>query len=428
MTNTPRPPAGIPSYFALGVGAGPSNLSLAALFHHAASERIALFESQPGPAWHNTLIHPGVRMQTSWLKDLVSLVEPRHELTFLNYLVTEGRLFALLNAQFDVIPRVEYVRYLRWAAERLPDIHYDAPVDKISFGDGGFTVHSAGRPLAHGEHLVLALGTRPFIPPELSGLPGERAFIADELTDRLDAMRAGLDAPVAVIGGRQTGFEAVMRLLEEGFTAITWYGRCLWFDSIDDSPNANDIYRPAHLEALLRMSPAARRRVTTGINHTGDGLTPGALRWLYQANYDRMLQLGRFAITLRPGRDVVSSAVDGEDIVLACQTPEKIEYHRTRHVVIATGRENTPIPFDDDLRRRVETGEDGEVVVEDDFSLRWKGMNGHQIYALNRARATHGLTDANVTLLPVRAAIVMNSMFDREVYQVRDYVSPVDWG
>jgi lysine/ornithine N-monooxygenase len=97
-------------------------------------------------------------------------------------------------------------------------------------------------------------------------------------------------------------------------------------------------------------------------------------------------------------------------------------------VVIATGRENTPIPFDDDLRRRVETGEDGEVVVEDDFSLRWKGMNGHQIYALNRARATHGLTDANVTLLPVRAAIVMNSMFDREVYQVRDYVSPVDWG
>src|SRR5271169_5564891 len=111
MTNDPRPPAGVPSYYAVGIGAGPANLSLAALFTFATTDQIALFERQPGPAWHNTLLHQGVRMQTSWLKDLVSLVEPRHELTFLNYLVTTGRMFAFMNAQFDSMPRMEYVRY-----------------------------------------------------------------------------------------------------------------------------------------------------------------------------------------------------------------------------------------------------------------------------------------------------------------------------
>ena len=55
-------------------------------------------------------------------------------------------------------------------------------------------------------------------------------------------------------------------------------------------------------------------------------------------------------------------------------------------------------------------------------------MNGHQIYVLNRARASHGLTDANVTLLPVRAAMVMNSMFGREIYQISDDLCPVNWG
>src|SRR5690606_13967210 len=139
--------------------------------------------------------------------------------------------------------------------------------------------------------------------------------------------------------------------------------------------------------------------IIKALDPTGDALTPGALRVLYQANYDALLELGTFPVTLYPGRDVISSVVDGDDIVLTCKTPEKYEDYRVRRVVIATGRENTPIPFDDDLRERVEVGEDGELVVESDFSIRWKGMNGHQIYALNRARFSQGLTDANLTLL-----------------------------
>ena len=159
-----------------------------------------------------------------------------------------------------------------------------------------------------------------------------------------------------------------------------------------------------------------------------DALTPGGLRSLYQANYDRMLELGRFPVILCPGRNVTSATVDGDDILLTCQAPEMTEQHRARYVVIATGRETVEIPFDDDLSRRVEVAENGELIVEDYFSVRWKGMNGHQIYALNRARMSHGLTDANVTLLPVRAAMVMNSMFGREIYKVRDDLCPVNWG
>jgi lysine/ornithine N-monooxygenase len=86
------------------------------------------------------------------------------------------------------------------------------------------------------------------------------------------------------------------------------------------------------------------------------------------------------------------------------------------------------VPFDDDLRQRVEVGDDGGIIVEGDFSVRWKGMNGHRIYALNRARMSHGLTDTNLTLLPVRAAIVLNSMFGREIFKITDELCPVNWG
>jgi lysine N6-hydroxylase len=421
-------PAEIPTYHTVGVGAGPANLSLAALFESATPETIALFERSPGPWWHNDLLHSGVRMQTSWIKDLVSLVDPRHELTFLNYLVTSGRLFALLNAQFDVIPRQEYVRYLTWAASKLRHVHYGAQIDRISFGQGGFTVYTAGLPRARSEYLVIGVGSAPVIPEELAGLPPERAFIADELVRRLAAMRADRDAPVAVVGGGQTGIEATMKLLSAGFTDIRWFGRRLWFDTIDDSPCANDVYRPAHMRALQRLSPPTRRRIIKGLDPTGDALTPGAMRGLYQANYDRLLELGRFPVTLHPGRDVTGGQVEADEIVLTCQTPEEREVHRARHVVIATGRASMPIPFDDDLRERIEFDDDGELVIEPDLSVRWKGMNGHQIYALNRARFSHGLTDTNLTLLPVRAALVLNSMFGRELFHIDDELCPVNWG
>lgn len=417
-------------YHTIAIGAGPASLSLAALFESSTSEDIALFERRPGPAWHNTLLHRGVRMQTSWLKDLVSLVAPRHELTFLNYLVSTGRTFALLNAQFDVIPRQEYVRYLTWAAGKLSNvINYGYDIDRISFSkDTGFEVSAGGGPVARSEHLVIGLGSRPVIPGELAGLPPDRAFIADEVTDRLPAMRADLDATIAVVGGGQTGIEAVVRLLGEGFTNIRWFGRRLWFDTIDDSPNANDVYRPAHMQALQRLSQPTRRRIIKALDPTGDALTPGAMRALYQANYDGLLENDRFPVTLLPGRDVVGADVSGDDVVLRCVTAARLEEHPVRYVAIATGRENTPVPWDDELAERVETDDDGEVVVEPDFSLRWKGMNGHKIFALNRARFTHGLTDTNLTLLPVRSAMVLNSMFDRELFEISDELCPVDWG
>lgn len=428
MIDGNHPVADIPWFHTVGIGAGPANLSLAALFESSTTESIALFDRRPEAGWHDTLLHPGVRMQTSWLKDLVSLVAPRHELTFLNYLVTTGRMFALLNAQFDFIPRQEYVRYLNWASQRLRNVRYGVTIDRISLGSGGFTVWSAGRPMARSEHLVIGMGSAPAIPSELSGLPSDRAFIADHLSGRLPEMLADRSAPVAVIGGGQTGIEAAMRLIGQGFTDIRWFGRRLWFGTIDDSPCANDVYRPAHVAALQRLSAPTRRQIIKELEPTGDALTPGAMRALYQANYDGLLRDGAFPATLYPGRDVIAGETDGEEIVLHCKTAEKAEIHRVRYAVIATGRQNAPVPFDEDLWSRVEVAEDGELVVEADFSLRWKGMNGHQIYALNRARLSQGLTDANLTLLPVRSAIVLNSMFGREIFPVGDELCPVDWG
>ncbi len=418
----------LPYYDVVGIGAGPANLSLAALMQSHTDRSIALFDAASSSRWHSNLLHSGVRMQTSWLKDLVSFVEPTHRLTFLNYLVSEGRLFALLNSQFDVIPRAEYMRYLAWATERIDNVFHDTPVDDVTFLDGqGFVTTSRGRAIARSRHLVLGVGTRPKLPAAFASTPADRVFLADHLDGYLGEMSADLTAPVAVVGGGQTGIEAVFRLRGAGFRNILWLGRRQWFQTIDDSPAANDFYRPAHQQFLQELSRPTRRRLVEEQNPTGDALTPGALRTLYQMNYDGLLEYGRFPVTLLPGRDVVAVDSDRAELVLRCVTSARVEEHRARYAVIAVGREAAPVPLSTDLRERLDTDDDGEMVVESDYSVCWKGPDGNRIYAMNRGRFSHGIPDANLTLLPFRSALVVNSILDRELFPVRDELCPIQW-
>lgn len=415
-------------YDVVAVGAGPANLSLAALLQTHTDRSIALFDRAPASRWHESLLNSGARMQTSWLKDLVSMVDPTHRLTFLNYLVTEGRLFALLNAQFDFIPRAEYMRYLAWAAERINGIHYDAPVDTVDFVEGvGFVTISRGEVVGTSDHLVLGVGTRSTLPPQFEAAAGDRLFVADHLAAHLPAMSADLDAPVAVVGGGQTGLEAVLRLRGAGFRDIRWLGRRQWFMTIDDSPVANEFYRPAHQQFLQQLSLPTRRRLVEEQNPTGDALTPGALRTLYHTNYDGMLELGRFPITLLPARDVVTAGLHGYGIALTAVTPETTEEHIASYVVVAAGREVAPVPIAARLQERLDTDDSGEMIIEPDYSVRWKGPDTHRIYAMNRARFTHGIPDANLTLLAVRSALVINSLLERQLFTVEDELCPVRW-
>ncbi|MGH3657705.1 MAG: SidA/IucD/PvdA family monooxygenase, partial [Micromonosporaceae bacterium] len=321
----------------IALGAGPGNLSLAALFEGAAPDRTVLFDAAPHPCWHPQLMLPGVRMQTSWLKDLVSVVDPTHRLSFLNYMVTDGRLFALLNAQFGVIPRIEYDRYLAWASEQLGNVHYGVRVDRVSF-DGGFEIYSSETLVGRSQHLVVGLGSEPYVPEGFADVLGDSVFVPERLAERLRPMSADLDAPVAVVGCGQTGAECVLALLGAGFRNIAWFGRRPWFQPIDDSPPANEHYRPAYLEYLQQVSAETRRRLVDEATRTGDAITPGVLQSIYQSNYDRMLADGSFPLTILPDRSVIGAEACDGGYELRVNASRGAERHHARHIVLATGR------------------------------------------------------------------------------------------
>ena len=81
----------------VGVGAGPANLSLAALIMSArerglTSVKSRFFERNPAISWHSGQLFPGTLMQTEFYRDLVTPIDPTSRFSFLNYLKSNGRL------------------------------------------------------------------------------------------------------------------------------------------------------------------------------------------------------------------------------------------------------------------------------------------------------------------------------------------------
>ncbi len=78
---------------AVAIGAGPSNLSFAALADPLPDLSVILIERKTELSWHNGLLVDGALMQTHALKDLVTLVDPTSRFGFLAYLKDKGRLY-----------------------------------------------------------------------------------------------------------------------------------------------------------------------------------------------------------------------------------------------------------------------------------------------------------------------------------------------
>lgn len=417
MSTSTRRPAGVPHFSVAGIGAGPANLSFAALAEEAVPGPVALFERHRSHAWHPELMHPGVRLQTSWVKDLVTLVDPRNRFSFLNYLVTTGRIYAFLNAQFDAIPRLEYDRYLAWASDQLGNIHYGVEISDIRF-DGVFTLWEGDRPVATSDHLLLGLGTRPFVPECFTdpGLPG--VLLAEQLSQHFADCRPEPHRTAVVIGGGQTGAEAVLSLLRLGMREVRWIGRRPWFAPMDDSPSANDFYRPAYVRHFQSLPAHVRDQFVSTQILTSDGVSMATLQELYQINYEIWLAEGRSPVMMLPGRDVIRATAQHGSLTLRCRRlGGGSEQHTAQHVVLATGRRPAPIPLDPKL---LDLAEGEELPIEPDYSLRWKHGDTNRIFVQNRAQASHGVVDPNLSLLSVRSAVILNSLLGRPVFSIRD--------
>src|ERR1051325_8378699 len=118
---------------AVGVGIGPFNLSVAALAEPLIGLRTRFFDRKKEFRWHPGLLFPEATIQVSFLKDLVTLVDPKNPYSFLSFLSEHKRLYRFIIANFPRVTRTEFEQYFQWVCGSLPNLEFGCGVEAISY-------------------------------------------------------------------------------------------------------------------------------------------------------------------------------------------------------------------------------------------------------------------------------------------------------
>lgn len=413
-----------------GIGIGPFNLSLAALLAPLDKVEYQFFDRRSTFDWHPGMMLQNTRMQTSFLKDLVTPIDPTSAYSYLSYLVKKGRLYRFINADFPRVRRVEFADYLNWVAKQVPNLGFDQDVRAIAFSEGGFDLSFSGGGIMKSKNLVVATGMAPYVAkwalPHLgSNCLHSHSYMESEFSVE--------NRRVAIIGGGQSGVEIFLDLMsgKRGRAAsIDLITRRPNLDPLDETAFINEYFTPDYIHHLYGLPDEVRKPIVKSQKLTGDGVSPMTLQELSQYLYDQdFLSANKTDYRIMPYREVTKMENEASGFSLGMKNGFDLTDGRVMAdlVILATGYHYAIPQCLSPLANRIGFDEEGFPRLNEDYSVAWDGPASHRIYMQNAGRNSHGVADAQLSLAAWRSARIINSLLREDVYSTEARPSPLSW-
>nr|VTP04552.1 L-ornithine 5-monooxygenase [Mycobacterium riyadhense] len=400
----------------LGIGFGPSNLALAIALAER-DMRAVFVETQPRFGWHRGMLLPSARMQVPFLKDLVTLRNPKSDFTFLNYLSERGRIVEFIGRHTLFPSRMEFHDYLEWAASRVAaNVRYGHRVIEVTSGEPGFVVRTDPKWVIHARTLVLGTGLRPVLPDGVSETA--RQWHSHTLLNGLATLNAAVPTRFAVVGAGQSAAEVVGYLHDtyrqaQVHAIFTRYG----YSVADDNPYANRIFDPSAVDDFYGAGQPLRQRLLDYHRSTNySAVDPQLLDDLYSREYAERVAGSRRLIMHNVSE--ITGTQEYPDRVrlkisrLANPTQQTLDCDA---VVYATGYAPLNIRgFLGDLAGRYEFDSEGRPAVARDYRLVPKSGAPGDIYLNGSVEHTHGLASSLLSNVAVRAGEIVAAVAARQ--------------
>jgi L-ornithine N5-oxygenase len=417
----------------LMIGAGPSNLALAVAFEECGSPDIAanvmLLERHEDVKWQRNLLLPWTRSQVSYVKDLVTLRNPRSRFSFLNFLHERGELDEFVNLGTFNPFRWQLSTYHQWVADSLErvQIRYGARAERIlavraeDASIVGFAVSLSGGDTILCRDLVFGAGRDAFVPEVFRGLPAERVVHSTEYGSRIRAgaalARPGRPLRPVVVGGAQSAAEMFLALHEDApGSSPVMLVRSIALKNYQTSKFVNELFYPSFVEEFFAMPAESRAKVLNEMHLTNyAGLAAPFLDELYTMVY-RQKMLGQPVSTIRGLTDVVDAWVEsvpgGEEVVLKVRDLkyDTVEQLRCDVLFLGTGFDSR---MPEMVRHLADSVDLPEITVNRHYRVDL-GTGAHgALYLQGVNEATHGISDSLISVLAQRSADIAGDILDR---------------
>jgi L-ornithine N5-oxygenase len=402
----------------VAIGAGPANLALAVALEELAPElasRTLILERHEDVAWQREMLLPWSQSQVSFLKDLVTLRNPRSAFTFVNYLHSVGRLDEFVNLGSATPYRLEISNYLCWVAASLRRvrIRYGWTCASIVPRRGardeitGWLVHTADGRAVAARDIVVGTGRDARVPEQFRDLPRQRVVHSTEFSSRIAELDRDADQRFVVIGGAQSAAE-MLWAAHQGFpnARCTMVMRSIGLNGYESSKFTNELFYPSFIDEFHAAGPDARGQLLREMHRSNyAGLAPAMLDALYRQLYLERLT-GTERLAMRTMTEVVGAReADGEVVLtLVDRKSGRPSELRCDRVLLGTGF--TPSMPKLITKLAAAAGLD-DVTVDRAYRLQLPGGTDATCYLQGVNEATHGIADSLLSVLAARSAEIV---------------------
>jgi lysine N6-hydroxylase len=414
----------------IGIGIGPSNLSIAALGSEIAGFNCKFLERKPHFSWHPGMILADCSMQTNFLKDLVTAVSPTNPYSFLNYLVKRKKFYRFLNTEQHTVSREEFADYLSWAATGLDSLAFNQDVHAVNFDENQrqFVV-TTQNDVFYAKHVCVGIGKKIKL-PDCVTQQNDQCFHASEMMFRKPNLSG---KRVAIVGGGQSGADLFLNIFQGEWgqpEQLNWISRRNNYNALDEAAFANEYFTPDYVENFYTLGSSAKQHMLREQKMTSDGITSESLLAIYRAMYHHfdVLQNKRW-VRLLPSRSVTS--LNTKDNFYQLETEHHLDQGREAFdvdvVIFATGYEQARPEFLDALSERFSTTDDGQYRIASDFTLEREGAHENCLFAVNASMHHHGIADPQLSLMAWRAARILNRVIGQDQFDLSTAPAIIQW-
>jgi lysine N6-hydroxylase len=427
----------------IAVGVGPFNLGLACLASAVDGLDGLFLDQKAGFDWHPGLMFDDAHLQTPFLSDLVTLADPTHPLSFLNYLKQQGRIYAFYIRENFFLLRREYNQYCQWAAAQIQSIRWNSRVEEIRHDPslGCYLVRSRDTRAGtlrtdRARHLVLGTGPAPAWPAccDLEMAAAERVHHASRYLDHRDALKR-LTA-VALVGGGQSAAEIFVDLLQDidrHDYALYWVTRSPRFVPLEYTKLTLEMTSPEYVDYFHALPPATRDALIARQSSLYKGINGSLINDIHELLYQKRLALQAQGQNLdRRVRLFTNSALcgvgrvgDGLRLALHHQEQARDYALHAAGVVLATGYRYAPPPFLLPIAHRLRLDGHGRFDVARNYTI---DRAGREIFVQNAELHTHGFVTPDLGMACYRNAHIIKAITGVEHYPIEARVAFQEFG
>jgi len=415
-------------YDFIGIGIGPFNLGLAALSQPLAGVNSLFLDMQSSFNWHPGMLLEQATMQTSFIADLVTLADPTHPCSFLNYAKQSGRIYAFYIKEDFFLLREEYNRYCQWVARQLNNLrfnqcvqqlHYDAERQCYVLGCLSTRTGEVQQYLA--RKLVLGTGTKPQLPACCEGMP---VLHSGQYLSQKPALQR--KQRLAVIGSGQSAAEIYLDLLRDagrlGYR-VDWITRSPRFFPLEYTKLTLEMTSPDYIDYFHALPEGVRDPLLASQKGLYKGINRSTINTIFDELYRQGLD-GTPPSTLLTNTELLDIGYHPQ----ARQFTLHLRHHETGsantarydEVVIASGYAYQEPAFLQGIQPLIQRDAQGRFAVQRNYSI---DHSGKSLFVQNAELHTHGLAAPDLTMACYRNSVILRELLGYAPYPIEERVS-----